>query len=120
MIKKNLQQNKKGFTIIEFSISLIFISIILVAVCMLTIQISQIYQKGLVIRAINSTGREIMVLITLRMSRFSMLERSISFTTRKVVIKANKPLVSSVPVAMITYGILLIRLKTKIRIMPYW
>lgn len=60
MIKKNLQQNKKGFTIIEFSISLIFISIILVAVCMLTIQISQIYQKGLVIRAINSTGREIM------------------------------------------------------------
>lgn len=60
MIKKKLKQNKKGFTIIEFSISLIFISIILVAVCFLTIQISQIYQKGLVIRAINSAGREIM------------------------------------------------------------
>ncbi len=60
MIMKELKQNKKGFTIIEFSISLIFISIILVAVCLLTIQISQIYQQGLVIRAINSAGREIM------------------------------------------------------------
>ena len=57
MSRKN---HKAGFTIIEFVLAMAFIGIILVAICAITIQITGIYQKGLALRAINSTGRQIM------------------------------------------------------------
>ena len=53
-------KNRNGFTIIEFVLAMAFIGIILMAICMITIQITGIYQKGLSLRAINSTGRQIM------------------------------------------------------------
>ncbi len=60
-MKNNMHKtHKKGFTIIEFTLAMAFIGIILVAVCLITIQITNIYQKGLSLRAINSVGREIM------------------------------------------------------------
>lgn len=60
-MKNNMHKsNKKGFTIIEFVLAMAFIGIILVAVCMITIQITSIYQKGLSLRAVNAVGREIM------------------------------------------------------------
>ena len=60
-MKKTMHKsNKKGFTIIEFTLALAFIGVILVAVCLITIQITAIYQKGLSLRAVNAVGREIM------------------------------------------------------------
>lgn len=51
--------NKRGFTIIELTLSLGFISVLLVTIAMITLSIITIYQKGLAIRAVNSTGREL-------------------------------------------------------------
>ena len=58
------KSNKNGFTIIEFVLAMAFIGVILVAVCLITIQITNIYQKGLSLRAVNAVGREIMDDIT--------------------------------------------------------
>ena len=45
------KSNKNGFTIIEFVLAMAFIGVILVAVCLITIQITNIYQKGLSLRS---------------------------------------------------------------------
>ncbi len=50
---------KRGFTIIELTLSLGFISALLVTITLITLSIISIYQKGLAIRAVNSTGREL-------------------------------------------------------------
>lgn len=50
---------KKGFTIVEIMLSLVFISILLIAIASVTIQVNNIYQKGLTLRTINSVGQEI-------------------------------------------------------------
>lgn len=52
-------ETKKAFTIVELTIALAFISVLLVAVASVVIQVTGIYQKGLSIRAVNTTGREI-------------------------------------------------------------
>lgn len=50
---------KKGFTIIELTLSMAFVGVLLVTIAMITINIISIYQKGLSIRAVNDTGREL-------------------------------------------------------------
>ena len=58
IIKKTTKNySKKGFTIMELSLGLAFISTLLVMVSIISIHISTTYHKGLVIRAVNSTGR---------------------------------------------------------------
>ncbi len=57
MDKKN--QCKKGFTIVEVSLALIFVAIILITIAWLTIHITSVYEKGLAMKAVNSTGKEI-------------------------------------------------------------
>ena len=64
MKKYMRKSNKNGFTIIEFVLAMAFSGVILVAVCLITIQITNIYQKGLSLRAVNAVGREIMDDIT--------------------------------------------------------
>ena len=54
-----LHHHYRGFTIIELSLALVFLSILLVTIAMLTMHISTSYQKGLTIQAISSTGREL-------------------------------------------------------------
>lgn len=49
----------KGFTIIELSLALTFLSVMLITIALLTIHILTTYQKGLAIKAVNSTGREL-------------------------------------------------------------
>lgn len=56
---KNHFYNKSGFTIIEVSLAMTFLSVLLITVTFLTIHITTIYQKGLSIKAITSTGREL-------------------------------------------------------------
>ena len=53
------QGNKNGFTIIELMLSMSFIAILLIAVAMTTIQISNIYTKGITLREVNQGGRRL-------------------------------------------------------------
>lgn len=53
------QDNKKGFTMVELSLALIFISIILITIAWLTMHITSIYEKGLAMKAVNSTAKEL-------------------------------------------------------------
>ena len=54
--KTNIQQ-VSGFTIIEVTLSLMFISILLLSVIFVAVHLSTIYQKGNTMNAINSTSR---------------------------------------------------------------
>lgn len=49
--------NKQGFTLIELMLAMTFIAILLVAIAMTTIQISNIYTKGVTLREVNQGGR---------------------------------------------------------------
>lgn len=46
-----------GFTLIELMLAMTFIAILLIAVAMTTIQISNIYTKGITLREVNQIGR---------------------------------------------------------------
>lgn len=46
-----------GFTIIELMLAMTFISVLLVGVAMTTIQISNIYTKGITLKSVNQAGR---------------------------------------------------------------
>ena len=55
-MKKNF---KKGFTLVELSLALVFISILLLTIGWLTIHITSVYEKGLAMKAVNSSAKEI-------------------------------------------------------------
>lgn len=48
-----------GFTLIELMLAMTFISILLVAIAMTTIQIGNIYNKGVTLREVNQGGRNV-------------------------------------------------------------
>lgn len=50
---------RPSFTLIELMLAMTFLAVMLVAIATLVVRMTDIYQKGLSIRAINSTGREI-------------------------------------------------------------
>ena len=50
---------RRGFTLIELSFAVAFISILLITVTLITNEIIQIYRKGYSIKAINQVGREL-------------------------------------------------------------
>lgn len=52
-------RHKNGFTIIETTLSMAFISVLLVMTTFLIIQMSSIYQKTLTVKAVNSTAQEL-------------------------------------------------------------
>lgn len=52
-----LEQNLQGFTIIEFSLATAFIASLLIAITLIASMVTQIYQKGLTLKAVNSTAR---------------------------------------------------------------
>ena len=49
----------RGFTIIELMLAMAFLGTMLLGIAALVMRITNIYQKGLALRAVNSTGREI-------------------------------------------------------------
>ena len=51
--------NKKAFTIVELMLAMAFLGTMLVGIASLVMRITNIYQKGLAIRSINASGREI-------------------------------------------------------------
>lgn len=58
-MSSRIQSHYRGFTLIELSLALVFLSVLLITIAMLTIHISTSYQKGLAIQSISSTGREL-------------------------------------------------------------
>lgn len=48
-----------GFTMVELSLAMVFVAILLLSVAIMTIQISQIYNKGITLRQVNEAGRSI-------------------------------------------------------------
>lgn len=53
------RNNNRGFTLIELMLAMTFIAILLVAIAMTTIQISNIYNKGITLREVNQAGRSV-------------------------------------------------------------
>jgi hypothetical protein len=53
------KQHKTGFTIIELSLSMVFIAFLLIAVVVLTIRMTDIYSKGNTIKNVTSVGRSV-------------------------------------------------------------
>lgn len=49
----------EGFTLIELMIAMSFIALLLLAIAMTTIQISNIYTKGITFRSVNQVGRDL-------------------------------------------------------------
>lgn len=52
-------RNRRGFTLIELMLAMTFVSILLIAIAMLTIQISKIYTKGITLRQVNEVGLQV-------------------------------------------------------------
>jgi len=50
---------KAGFTLIELMLAMSFVAVLLIAIAMLTIQISSIYTKGITIKQVNEAGLEL-------------------------------------------------------------
>ena len=53
------KRTKEGFTLIELSLAIAFISVLLITVTVITSEIIQIYRKGYTINAVNRSGRDI-------------------------------------------------------------
>lgn len=54
-----MNHDNKGFTLIELMLAMTFISALLIAIAMTTIQISNIYTKGITLREVNQAGRSL-------------------------------------------------------------
>ena len=50
---------QKGFTIIELTLSMAFVSVLLLAIVMTSIQAGRIYNKGVVLESVNQASRDI-------------------------------------------------------------
>lgn len=48
---------KSGFTIVEVTLAMAFLGILLILIAMVLVNISSLYQKGLVVKSVNSVGR---------------------------------------------------------------
>jgi competence protein ComGC len=55
----NNKDTKIGFTIIELMLAMSFVSVLLIAIAMAVIQISDIYNKGITLKGSNQLGRSI-------------------------------------------------------------
>lgn len=52
-----VRNTSKGFTLVELTLSMTFISVLLLGIALLTLQISTIYNKGMTVRAVNEMGQ---------------------------------------------------------------
>lgn len=54
-----MKNTKKGFTFIELTLALTFVTLLLLTIAWLTIHITSTYEKGLTMKAVNATSKEI-------------------------------------------------------------
>lgn len=59
MSQPRRNSQKQGFTIVELMLAMAFVAILLVAVALLTISISQLYAKGVTYKELNQVGSEV-------------------------------------------------------------
>lgn len=52
-------KSKKGFTLIELTLAIAFISILLITIGVVTVDIISVYRKGVAMKAVNSTGLDL-------------------------------------------------------------
>ncbi len=55
----HVRESQRGFTLIELILAMSFVSILLMAITLTVIQITNIYTKGLTMRAVDQTGQAI-------------------------------------------------------------
>ena len=58
-MKRLANRVKKGFTLVELALALVFVSILLLTIAWLTIHVTTVYEKGLAMKAVNSVGKEL-------------------------------------------------------------
>lgn len=56
---KKLQSFRQGFTLIEISIVLAFVSVLLISIALIISNIMAVYQKGLTLKSVDSVGRNL-------------------------------------------------------------
>lgn len=76
-----INRKGSGFTIIELTLSLAFISILILLIATTTIQIGTMYQKGVTLKTINQSGRDIVRIM--RDDIASSSKQNIAFITSK-------------------------------------
>lgn len=54
-----MRRSKKGFTLVELNLAIIFVSILILGIAMTTIYISRMYQQGITVKSVNQVGREV-------------------------------------------------------------
>ncbi|MBQ2639010.1 hypothetical protein IJF91_03025 [Candidatus Saccharibacteria bacterium] len=54
-----MKNRKKGFTFVELSLALVFVSVLLITIAWLTLHLTTVYEKGLAMKAVNSVGKEL-------------------------------------------------------------
>ena len=82
-----MMKRTRGFTIIELTLAMAFISVLLLAIVMTSIQAGRIYNRGAVLRSINQAGRDISD--TLRRDFLQTNANSIKFEST-----ADEPVIS--------------------------
>lgn len=55
-----ITKNRKGFTLVELNLAMIFVALLILGIAVLTISVSKLYQRGVLIKDVNYVGREIM------------------------------------------------------------
>lgn len=54
-----MKHNTRGFTLVELNLAMVFVSILAIAIAVISLQASQIYQKGMTLKKVNQVGREV-------------------------------------------------------------
>ena len=52
-------KSRSGFTLIELMLAMTFLSILMIAIAIATIEVSHLYTKGLTIKSVNQAGRDL-------------------------------------------------------------
>ncbi|MFZ1250366.1 MAG: prepilin-type N-terminal cleavage/methylation domain-containing protein [Candidatus Microsaccharimonas sp.] len=79
--KRLLIRPNEGFTLIELLLAMSFISVLLLAIALSITQISTIYTKGLALKEVNQTSREIATDIRRTIQGASMLDLANDYVT---------------------------------------
>jgi type II secretory pathway pseudopilin PulG len=74
---------KNGFTIIELTLAMTFLSILLIMITMMVIKVSNIYTKGLTLKDVNQAGR----VITRDLQQTILQDRSFNTSTNFIINK---------------------------------
>ena len=89
MVSGNKRNRKSGFTLIELMLAMSFISLLLLAIAMTTIQVSNIYTKGITLREVNQAGRAVSEELQRSISASSPFEIDAALPSNKYIVRAG-------------------------------